>query len=109
MKKALASIIEYAVSVTRPEKIVLFGSYARGNNNIYSDIDLIIITEHNYLKQESAGRIKEFARNLSLRADVFIHTPRELALAMKKPSSFLAQNIKDGTTVYQSAAKHLLK
>ena len=52
MQKALAAIIDYVVYIAKPEKVLLFGSYARGDNNVYSDIDLLVITRHNYMKKE---------------------------------------------------------
>jgi len=36
-------IISLIVSLVAPEQIILFGSYARGDNNEKSDIDLLII------------------------------------------------------------------
>jgi len=36
-------IVPLIVSLTAPEQIILFGSYARGDNNEKSDIDLLII------------------------------------------------------------------
>jgi predicted nucleotidyltransferase len=36
-------IISIIVSLASPDRIILFGSYARGNNTEKSDIDLLII------------------------------------------------------------------
>jgi len=36
-------IISLIVSLVSPEQIILFGSYARGDNNKKSDIDLLVI------------------------------------------------------------------
>lgn len=44
MTSVLKKIISYIVYVAEPEKIILFGSYAYGRNDVYSDIDLLIIT-----------------------------------------------------------------
>ena len=36
------------------DKIALFGSFARNENNVYSDIDIAIQKEPNYLRSRSA-------------------------------------------------------
>ena len=36
-------IIPIILSIASPEQVILFGSYARGNNSEKSDIDLLII------------------------------------------------------------------
>jgi predicted nucleotidyltransferase len=36
-------IISIIISIASPDQIILFGSYARGNNTKKSDIDLLII------------------------------------------------------------------
>jgi predicted nucleotidyltransferase len=38
-------IISIIVSLASPDQIILFGSYARGNNTEKSDIDLLIIKQ----------------------------------------------------------------
>ena len=41
----LDDIIQRVVEVAQPEKIILFGSAARGDMNRHSDVDLLIIKE----------------------------------------------------------------
>ena len=36
-------ILPIILSISSPDQIILFGSYARGNYNVKSDIDLLII------------------------------------------------------------------
>ena len=42
-QKILDQIVAQIVDVAQPEKIILFGSYARGDANEDSDFDLLII------------------------------------------------------------------
>jgi len=39
----LDQIVEIIVSVVAPDKIILFGSYARGDNRKDSDIDILVL------------------------------------------------------------------
>ena len=44
-QQTLDDIIRRIVEVAQPEKIILFGSAARGDMNRHSDVDLLIIKE----------------------------------------------------------------
>jgi predicted nucleotidyltransferase len=43
-------IISLIVSLASPDQVVLFGSYARGDNTEKSDIDLLILKKFKKLK-----------------------------------------------------------
>lgn len=64
----------------RPEKIILFGSAARGNYHADSDIDLLIIKQSD---KKKAYRIKEVFESLRSVArkyplDPIVYTPDEI-------------------------------
>jgi predicted nucleotidyltransferase len=103
MRSALKKIINYAVEVARPERIVLFGSLARGTTNLYSDIDLLIVTSDRFSRRDLALRISEFARECGVSADVLVHTPAQIAEAAMEPSSFLHQVVVHGEIVYEKS------
>ena len=46
----LDAIISIIVSIASPDQIILFGSYARGDNREKSDIDLLAIDYDRYLE-----------------------------------------------------------
>jgi predicted nucleotidyltransferase len=100
MEKALTRIIDYAVRVVDPDRIILFGSWASGMNNVYSDVDLLIIDPATYRRSELEMQISSYAREAALAADVLIRTPREIEVAARNPSSFLASITRAGKVVY---------
>jgi len=53
-------VVQAIRSVAEPSAIVLFGSYARGNANDQSDIDLLVIRNRDFSPGES--RRKELGR-----------------------------------------------
>jgi predicted nucleotidyltransferase len=61
-----------------PERILLFGSLATGEVDIWSDIDLVIIKKTN---QRFLDRIKEVIQLLKPRVgvDILVYTPAEFA------------------------------
>jgi len=57
-------IIPIIVSLAAPDQIILFGSYARGDNNEKSDIDLLILKKNFKKGREICGSIyKAFLEN----------------------------------------------
>jgi uncharacterized protein len=101
MNETIEKIVAYAQYVTKPDTIMLFGSVAEGKHTVHSDIDLLIIVADTYHKQSIAKQIQSFARELSMSADVLIHTQDEVSDALLSPLSFLASIVKNGKIIYK--------
>lgn len=101
MKRTLKKIIDYAVRVSEPEMIILFGSMANNNDNVFSDVDLLIITDNAFIKKDIIEMITSFASELSLKADVLIYSRSEIERESQKSNSFIASIIKSGKVVYK--------
>jgi len=79
-----------------PEKIILFGSQARGEADAESDFDLIVIKETD---EPFVRRAVNFP-DLPFRADVFVYTPEEFAKMQKEGSLFLENALRESTVIY---------
>lgn len=98
---ALEKIVQYAVHMADPDKIILFGSYAKGTDNVYSDLDLLLIKNDPYMKNDLSVRISTYAREYALRADVLIHTEEDIKRAHATPYSFLCSIMHEGKIIYE--------
>jgi predicted nucleotidyltransferase len=82
-----------------PEKIILFGSLARGEGDEVSDIDLIVIyqTDKAFL-----DRMKELYLSWSIAkaVDILAYTPGEFEKMMDE-SSFVAEAVREGEVLYE--------
>ena len=83
----------------KPEKIILFGSYAQGTNSAESDVDLVLIKK---TTQPYDKRLKKVRMLLSTTTpvDVFVFTPKEFKDGAKK-NLFLAEISKTGKVIYE--------
>ncbi len=72
--------------------IVLFGSYARGDFNVWSDVDLVLVWEGFSDKRlmERWRMVKPLVENTIEPLDLILWGPREAKEMLKKPSWKLA-------------------
>jgi predicted nucleotidyltransferase len=95
-----------------PYKIILFGSYAKGNPNENSDIDLMIILDNNHVSKTYQERLdkKVFIRNLVLEInrkmplDILVYSKEELNLIKRRGNYFIEEVEKTGKVIYEKAS-----
>ena len=74
----LPEITRRIVRTSNPDKIILFGSYARGKFSADSDLDLLIIVPNiEHTRQESI-RVRRALRGLLVPVDIVIATPEQI-------------------------------
>lgn len=101
MNSTISKIVDYACKVAEPEQIILFGSMSNGNHNVFSDIDLLIVSENTLAKKHIVGMITSYTRELSLKADVLVYSKSEIENEMHRPNSFIAAILKSGKLVFE--------
>lgn len=91
------------VSALRPEKIILFGSYAIGNPTPDSDVDLLIIMEIHSNYKETYRMVSSLLYPRQFPVDIIIKTPKEVEEAIKggrDNSFFIREILKTGRILY---------
>lgn len=99
----LDQLIRDLVARYQPERVILFGSRARGDAaRASSDIDLLIVKETD---QRFVERIIEVFRLLQPKVplDVLVYTPAEYA-ALKESNPFVRRAVSEGREVYTNRA-----
>ncbi len=107
MRKTIERIIEYASRISDAEQIILFGSMANATNDVYSDLDLLIVSEDIFSKKQTIEKIKQFASEFSVSADVLVYSRRQIEKESEQSFSFISGIIKSGKIVYQNNKKTL--
>ena len=82
-----------------PEKIILFGSYARGEVDEESDIDIIVVYQ---TEKKFMDRLEELYMKWDLpkAVDILAYTPDEF-VDMMRHNFFLKQAVKEGLLIYE--------
>jgi len=70
-------IIQRLVERFDPEKIILFGSYARGDAREDSDIDLLLVAETDLPVRDRFPAVRRLLADFPAAFDVFWKTPEE--------------------------------
>ena len=78
-------------------KIVLFGSYAKGTNTKYSDIDVAVIVPADSL---SANILEDMIKLCKLRRNISIDIEPVLLVDEEDPSGFIDSIMEYGEVVY---------
>jgi predicted nucleotidyltransferase len=63
----------------RPERVILFGSHARGEANADSDVDLLVVLPVEGSKREMQIEIRMALDDLRVANDVVVSTPEDFA------------------------------
>lgn len=99
MSGVVGDIVNQLQKKFDPDKIILFGSYARGDFSKDSDMDLLVIKNTN---SSYHNRLIEARRCLhtTTPVDLFIFTQDEIERNLTN-NPFLAEAVKQGIIVYE--------
>ncbi|MFQ5640608.1 MAG: nucleotidyltransferase domain-containing protein [bacterium] len=100
--EAILDVLEQIKTKFRPQKIILFGSYAYGNPRPESDVDLMVVMETELKQSEQA---LEILRKLDFRfgMDLIVRTPRVLKQSIEWGDFFLQDVVEKGIVLYDSS------
>jgi uncharacterized protein len=99
----LDRITQNLVSNLKPEQIILFGSYAYGEPNEDSDVDLlVIVSQSDEPRYRRARQAYKALRGFGIATDVIVMTKEEVKRKMNVRSSLVHRAIHDGRILYGS-------
>lgn len=97
----LSEVIDRIVSKFQPEKIILFGSWARGEAEQESDLDLLVVLPKVDHKRKAAIEVLKALNGLPISKDVIVTTPQELEERGKVIGDILRPALEEGKVVYE--------
>ena len=107
MKNAavISRMVEKLVAEYKPEKIILFGSYAWGNPDRDSDIDLFIVkkTDKRFIDRWSEVHRMLTGLHPRIPLDTIIYTPKEYRRRIELGDPFVVSIADKGRTLYEIA------
>lgn len=97
----LPKIVAQILSVGNPERIILFGSQARGDIHVGSDVDLLVIEPSGQPRYKRAVRYRRALTGLGPAKDIVVWTPDEVAEWQKVPNAFITMALNEGIVLYE--------
>jgi predicted nucleotidyltransferase len=84
----------------RPEKIILFGSYAYGTPHAESDVDLLVVMPAYDVVNQSIRICMAFERPFSL--DLIVRRPKQIERGLRENDWFLREIVEKGKVLYEA-------
>ncbi len=99
-QKAIDQVVKQIVEKFKPQKIILFGSYARGNPRPESDVDLLVV-------MDAPKQSLDIRRHLGVMfgLDLIVYTPKRLKERVDMGDWFLRDVLKEGKVLYESSSR----
>ena len=102
----IKNITNQIVEKYNPERVILFGSYAKGTFNDNSDLDFIIVKETNLPKHKRGIELRRFFYGLTIPLDFKIYTTIEYEQEKNNKYSFLYSALAESKTLYDRENRH---
>jgi uncharacterized protein len=100
----ISEIVRKIATGYKPDKIILIGSYAVGNPNENSDLDLIIIKDSKLPRPQRTFQVRKLIYGSMVPIDLIVYTPEEIEESIDNQYSFISNALKSGKTLYERAS-----
>lgn len=81
--------------------VVLFGSYAKGTPTQDSDVDLLVVTEHDGSSIEKAVQMRLQLRT-TFPVDILVRTPEKVRQRLEMGDPFMKEIFEQGLVLYDA-------
>jgi predicted nucleotidyltransferase len=99
--QVIREIVQQIVERFRPQKVILFGSYAQGKPTPDSDVDLLVVMETNEQALHAAARISA-AIDHPFSLDILVFRPSELKASLERKGVFATEIIAKGIVLHEA-------
>jgi len=103
VSKTLPLAVKKIAETLKPEKIILFGSYAYGAPTPDSDVDLLVVMKSRKSEKECRLAVSDLLIPRPFPVDIVIKKPKEIEYALKTNSVFTREIYTKGIVLYERA------
>ena len=101
LRRITAAIVE----AVQPERVILFGSAARGEMTPKSDLDLLVIIKDDEHYREAAWKIHTSKPTRTRRVDLVVATTNDIQRHRDKPYYVIQPALREGRVLYDQATQ----
>lgn len=103
MTEKIQKIISRVIQISHPIKIIIFGSFARGDEDAKSDVDILIVKMQIQDRSREQVELRRSLRGSPYALDLFLVSDEEYRDAIKIPGTVIYWANKEGVVVYERA------
>lgn len=97
---ALEAALERIVSVAKPDRVILFGSAARGTADAQSDLDFLVIKAGITSRRRLAQAIYRALVGIPASIDIVVVTPEDVETLKDGVATIVGPAMREGREVY---------
>lgn len=110
IEKKISEVSDKIAREFKPDKIILFGSWAWGKPGPDSDVDLLVIKKSEKTRIERQRELRSILPHQYPPIDLLIYTPAELEKQInEKHNLFLEDIVRNGKTLYSKKESREIK
>src|SRR5438874_13613184 len=98
----ILKFVDEVAAKVRPQRIVLFGSYAYGTPTEDSDVDLLVIMNYRGPNHDQIIKIRQSVP-YTFPMDLLVHSERDISRRVEGNDCFLQEIIKKGVILYDAS------
>lgn len=101
-EQTIQQAVARLVAAANPSKVILFGSYARGDATEDSDLDLMVIEQEVVNKFDEMVRLRNAMGDMPVGVDLLVYSDREASRRSQVPGTLLYWAFKEGRVMYDA-------
>jgi len=100
----IEEIVQRIVAAAQPYKVILFGSRARGEARLGSDLDILVIQDSDEPRYRRSAPLYAALANLPVEVEVVVYTPAEMEEWAGVRQALVTTALREGRVLYERAA-----
>jgi len=100
----ITEMVRRIVEHLRPERVILFGSYATGLQDPGSDVDLLVIARVKGARRQKEVELYRLLAGIGLPKDIVIVTPDDVEEYRHVPGTIIQSALRQGKILYERSA-----
>lgn len=102
-EQTIREAVRRIIAVSNPSKVIMFGSYGRGDADAQSDLDLLVIEPTPSNPYREMVRLRNAVGSIGVGVDVLVCSPEEVERRAQVPGTIIYWALKEGRVIYDAA------
>lgn len=103
-EQTMQDLVKRIVAVAQPTRVILFGSYARGDATAGSDLDLMVIQPQVSDSYSEMIRLHQAVGDVGVGVDLLVYSEADYRRRSQVPGTVLYWARKEGRSLYEAAS-----